>query len=139
MIPKRRPKLMKKRCAFPNCDFSVFTNSITLKPFFYMSSGPEHCQKSVKNVCENGVGKCDAKSTQNIWKMCPKRQPKIFSKFLNEAKGEPKGSPRGAQSRPGGAKSVSKKPSASLLLTNIPPKSLLEWSWASFCFILEGF
>ena len=125
---------MKKLCDFPTCDFDVFTESKTEKTFFTLSRGPKTCCQSVKNLCENGIGKCDAKSSGK----CIQNDAKNFPKHLKESKGGQRvrqEAPKVAQV----AKGVSKKPSASLLLANIPPKSLLERSQASFCFILEGF
>ena len=78
---------MKKRVGFGTCDLLVFAESITLKSFFYTSSGLKNGYKSVKTLCENGVGTCDGKSCQNIWKMCPKRQPKSYRNLQKRQKG----------------------------------------------------
>ena len=126
MIPKRRPKWMKKRCDFPTCVFFVFTESITLKSFFYMSRGLNNCHKSVQNLCENGVGKRDAKSAQNIRDMYPRQRPKSYRNLQKR----PKGGQRVRQEAPKVAWVAPKVCQRSLRPAYFLPTSLRSLSWS---------
>ena len=98
MMPKWMPKSMKNLCDFGTCDFSVFAESITLKLFFYMKNDAKHYEQSIKNRCQNEVGKKDAKMmekgakrelkwspawAQNDPKCGPSRPPKVPPKLKN--------------------------------------------------------
>ena len=126
MIAKRRPKWKKKRCDFATCDFSVFAKSITFKSFFYMSRGPNNYHNSVKNLCENGVGKRDAKSAQNIRDMYPRQRPKSYRNLQKR----PKGGQRVRQEAPKVAWVAPKVCQRSLRPAYFLPTSLRSLSWS---------
>ena len=92
-MPKWMPKWIKNRCDFRTCDFSVLAKSITLKLVFHMTNDAEIDSKSIKNRCQNEVGKKDAKMMEKGGK----REPKGSPKSDQNGHKEPKGSQRAGQ------------------------------------------